>query len=83
MEHSTMTLKQFRELEHVIDLQREEPKSLAQAGKILSKSHPTVFRYSTTGCRGVVLETVKLGKQRLTSMSAIQRFLDRLADVEA
>ena len=69
---------------HVIDLQREEALSLYQAGKVLKKSHPSVFRYCTTGIRGVRLETVRLGKQRLTSMSAIQRFLDRLADdVEA
>ena len=69
---------------HVIDLAREEALSLYQAGKVLRKSHPSVFRYCTTGIRGVRLETVRLGKQRLTSMSAIQRFLDRLsADDEA
>ena len=67
----------------VIDLSQELPISLYKGGKILSKSHPTMFRYATTGCRGVILETVKLGKQRLTSLSAIQRFLDRLAEVEA
>ena len=75
-----MTLKQFRELERVIDLQREEPLSLAQAGKILGRSHATAYRYSVEGVRGVRLETVRLGKARLTSVSAIQRFLDRLAD---
>jgi hypothetical protein len=73
-------MTQVIDLKHVIDLQREEPLSLAQAAKVLKKSHPSVFRYCTTGIRGVRLETVRLGKQRLTSVSAIQRFLDRLAE---
>ena len=79
----TNVIEQPQPQTHVIDLEREEALSLHQAGKKLKKSHPTAFRYSTTGCRGVILETVKLGKQRLTSLSAIQRFLDRLAEVEA
>ena len=68
---------------HVIDLKHEEPLSLAQAGKILGKSHPTIYRYCVEGVRGVKLPTIRLGKARLTSISAIQSFLDRLADVEA
>ena len=65
----------------VIDLATEEAISLAKAAKVLGKSHPTAYRYSTSGINGIRLETVRLGKARLTSMSAIQRFLDRLADV--
>jgi hypothetical protein len=68
---------------HVIDLAQEQPLSLAQAGKVLGRSHPTVYRYCVEGVRGVRLETVRLGKARLTSVSAVQRFLDRLAEVEA
>ena len=71
------------DLKHVIDLQREEPLSLAQAGKVLGRSHPTIYRYCVEGVRGVKLPTIRLGKARLTSISAIQSFLDRLADVEA
>ena len=67
----------------VIDLASEEPLSLAQVAKILRKSHPSVFRYATSGIRGVRLETIRLGKQRLTSMSAVQRFLDKLVDDDA
>lgn len=76
-------LRQVIDLKHVIDLEFEEAISLAQAAKVLGRSHPTAYRYSVEGVRGVKLETVRLGKQRLTSMSAIQRFLDRLADVDA
>jgi predicted DNA-binding transcriptional regulator AlpA len=64
----------------VIDLASEQPISLAQAAKVLGRSHPTIYRYSTSGVRGVQLETVRLGKQRLTCMAAIQRFLDRLSE---
>lgn len=74
-----MVVKQFRELDHVIDLSEEEPMSLHQAAQVLRKSHPTVFRYATSGIGGVRLPTVKLGKQRLTSLSSIQYFLDQLA----
>ncbi|MEO2036277.1 MAG: DUF1580 domain-containing protein [Planctomycetaceae bacterium] len=68
----------------VINLSTERPLSLYQARTILpgEPSHPTVFRYCTSGIRGVVLETVKVGKGRYTSKSAIQRFLDRLAETE-
>ncbi len=65
----------------VVDLDNEEPLSLYQASRYLpdKPSHPTVYRYATRGISGVVLETLQLGKQRFTSKSAIQRFLDRLA----
>ena len=68
---------------HVIDLSREQPLSLAQAAKILGRSHPTIYRYCVEGVRGVRLETVRLGKARITSIGSIQSFLDRLAEVEA
>ncbi len=64
----------------IIDLSNEEPISLAQAAKVLGRSHPTIYRYSTSGVRGIQLETVRLGKQRLTCMAAIQRFLDALSE---
>ena len=70
------------EMTRVIDLSTEAVFSLSQAGKILHKSHPSVYRYAVDGVRGIKLETVLLGKARLTSLGAIQRFLDRLADAE-
>ena len=77
-----MSLQQVIDPKHVIDLKNEEPLTLAQACKVLGRSHPTVYRYCVEGVRGVKLPTVRLGKQRLTSMSAIQLFLDRLANEE-
>jgi hypothetical protein len=69
----------------VIDLSIERPLSLNEARKILpgNPSHPTVYRYATTGMRGAVLETIKLGRARFTSVSAIQRFIDQLVAEEA
>lgn len=41
-------------------------------GKRLSKTVP--FRWAAKGVRGVVLETLKIGGARYTSIDAIQRF---------
>lgn len=38
----------------------------------------TTYRWSTNGCRGVVLETIQVGGTRCTSLEALQRFFDRL-----
>ena len=37
-----------------------------------------MYRWSTTGCRGVVLETIQIGATRCTSIEALQRFFARL-----
>jgi hypothetical protein len=39
----------------------------------------TLYRWSTIGCRGVVLETLQVGGTRCTSLEALQRFFDRLS----
>ncbi len=39
----------------------------------------TLYRWSTNGCRGVVLETCQVGGTRCTSIEAIQRFVDALS----
>jgi hypothetical protein len=39
-----------------------------------------VYRWSTTGCRGVVLETIQIGGTRCTSREALQRFFERLSE---
>lgn len=66
----------------IIDLAQEEPLSLNQAREYLPghPSHCTVYRYTVDGIGGVRLETVRLGRRRFTSVSAIQRFLDALAE---
>jgi hypothetical protein len=46
------------------------------------KTHiSTLFRWSTAGCRGVVLETIQVGRTRCTSREALQRFFERLSQV--
>lgn len=40
-------------------------------------SRPTLERWMRKGCRGIRLETVKIGGKRYTSKEAIQRFLIR------
>jgi hypothetical protein len=39
----------------------------------------TLYRWSTVGCRGVVLETVQIGATRCTSVEALQRFFEGLS----
>lgn len=43
----------------------------------------TLRRWSSSGLRGVVLETLKAGGTRVTSREAILRFMERLAQVAA
>jgi hypothetical protein len=38
-----------------------------------------LYRWTTTGCRGVTLESVDVGGTRCTSREAIARFVDRLS----
>jgi hypothetical protein len=39
--------------------------------------HATVFRWMTRGCRGIVLESYRIGGQRITSTQALHRFFER------
>jgi len=44
------------------------------------KTHvSTLYRWMTTGCRGVVLESIQVGGTRCTSRVALQRFFERLS----
>jgi hypothetical protein len=46
------------------------------------KTHvSTFYRWSTIGCRGIVLETIQIGGTRCTSREALQRFFERLSEV--
>jgi hypothetical protein len=40
----------------------------------------TFYRWSTHGCRGVVLETIQIGGSRCTSREALQRFFAKLSE---
>jgi hypothetical protein len=48
-----------------------------RGGKKLSIG--TVFRWSTAGIKGVVLETLQVGGVRVTSSQSLQRFFDALS----
>jgi hypothetical protein len=38
----------------------------------------TLYRWTVSGCRGVILEHTQIGATRATSREALQRFFDRL-----
>jgi len=38
-----------------------------------------LYRWTTAGCRGVVLESVSVGNTRCTSREALARFIERLS----
>jgi hypothetical protein len=38
----------------------------------------TLYRWSTIGCRGVILETLQAGATRVSSREAVARFFERL-----
>jgi hypothetical protein len=40
----------------------------------------TLYRWSSVGCRGVVLDSCQLGSTRMTSREAIVRFITALSD---
>jgi hypothetical protein len=70
----------------MIDSQSEHILTLAQAADSLPrrrrgrKTHIScLFRWTTTGCRGVVLESIQVGATRCTSREALQRFFERLS----
>jgi hypothetical protein len=39
-----------------------------------------IYRWTTVGCRGVVLESLQVGGTRCTSREALQRFFDKLSE---
>jgi hypothetical protein len=43
------------------------------------KTHvSTLYRWTVSGCRGVILEHIQIGATRATSQEALQRFFDQL-----
>ena len=61
--------------------------SLKEAAKVFPKNargkHPHIsalYRYTTTGCRGVILESVQAGSTRCTSREAVARFINALTE---
>jgi hypothetical protein len=75
-----------------IDLRNEEVLSLAEVTKLACFQRrrggkrlnvATVWRWCSTGVKGVVLETVMLGGTRATSVEAVERFVDTLTIQQA
>jgi hypothetical protein len=73
----------------MIDIRKEDPISFTDAAGTLparrggKRPHvATLHRWATIGCRGVKLEFVCIGAQRCTSNDALQRFFDRLTELD-
>lgn len=69
----------------MIDLRSEKLVTFGQATRSLPRKPNgkrvctiTVSRWASRGHAGVVLETIRVGRQRYTSMEALQRFAERL-----
>ena len=62
----------------MVDTTSECLQSLADVARQLGKHIATIYRWTTTGVRGVVLETIQVGGARYTSREALQRFCERL-----
>lgn len=62
----------------MIDISREHLLTITQgASELPGRPHvASLWRYRTTGCRGVKLETILVGGRRFTSREALQRFVD-------
>jgi len=71
----------------MVDSINEKLLSLTQAARTLDvvrregkrPNVATLYRWSTTGCRGVKLDTVQVGGTRCTSREALQRFFEALS----
>ena len=69
----------------MIDVSAEHLISLAEAARLLparragKRPHVScLYRWTTVGCRGVVLESVQIGGTRCTSREALERFFSAL-----
>lgn len=73
-----------------IDISFERLITLNQATELVPRRRrgrktnlATVYRWSKSGSRGVVLETIQVAGSRCTSVEALQRFFDALTTVAA
>jgi hypothetical protein len=69
----------------MIDLLLEQPIPLVEAARECPRrrrGRPThvscLYRWTTSGCRGVVLESVQIGGTRCTTREAMARFFEAL-----
>lgn len=72
-----------------IDIANEQLLTLKDASSKLPRKngkkihHSTIFRWAQRGRRGIRLETIRLGRTIWTSLEALQRFADRLTEIES
>lgn len=72
----------------MIQVTEETMMSIADAAEWLQTRGVTANRVtlygwaSASGCRGVRLETLQIGKRRHTSQEALQRFFEQLTDTD-
>ena len=73
----------------MIDVAKEQLQSLAEAARNLprrragKRPHPsTLFRWASHGLRGIKLEVVKIGGTTCTSRESLQRFFQRLTELD-
>ncbi|MBU4270584.1 MAG: DUF1580 domain-containing protein [Planctomycetes bacterium] len=69
----------------MIDPNTETLLSLSEAGKHLPRRRAgkrphvsCIYRWTTAGCRGIVLESIQIGGTRCTSRKALARFFQQL-----
>ena len=67
-------------LEEAIITLADAPKELPRRRKGKKIHVSCIYRWSTVGCRGVVLETIQVGGTRCTSREALERFFHRLSE---
>jgi uncharacterized protein DUF1580 len=72
-----------------IDTKIEGLISLAAAARLLPERRrgkrphiSCMYRWTTKGCRGVILESVMVGGTRCTSREALTRFISRLTNLQ-
>ena len=69
-----------------INTANEKLIALADAAQLVPRRNgrkihiSTLYRWSTVGCRGVVLETFQAGASRATSREAVARFFAKLTE---
>ena len=62
--------------EHVVTLAEAVQQLPRRRGRPIHLS--TLYRWTVSGCRGVILESIQVGATRATSREALQRFFERL-----
>ena len=69
----------------MIDLLRDDIVSLTDAAKLCPRRRggkrphiSCLYRWTTAGCKGIVLESIQIGGTRCTSPQALARFFARL-----